>query len=287
MSEAIHLKTADGQTLAATAYHPATAPAGAVVIASALGVPQKVYGNFAAYLAERGLLALTFDYRGIADSRLNGIKGSDVRFADWGAQDIEAALAWLLAQTADTPLFLVGNSCGGQLFGLAPSSEKLAAAVFVAAQTAYWGNWPMPGRLQMGLMFNAVIPLLSLGNSFPARRIGMSSINAPAGATRQWARWGRLPRYLFDPRSGVDASRYTQLKLPVLAYGFDDDNFAPAAAIDALCRELPAADIERRQVNPANIDGKPIGHFGFFRDRHRDGLWQETAEWLEAVRRKA
>lgn len=283
-TEDLRLNTTDGQSLVATAYWPDNATVGAVVIASALGVPRKVYGGFAAYLAEQGFLALTFDYRGMGDSKLQGLAGSKVRFADWGAQDTEAAFAWALTQAPGKPLFLVGNSCGGQLFGLAPGSTQLAGAVFVAAQTAYWGNWPMPGRLQVGLMFNAMIPLLSLGNRFPARRLGMSTSDAPAGVTRQWARWGRLPRYLFDPRSGVDASRYTSLKLPILAYGFDDDSFAPAPAIEALCRELPQAQIERRQINPAEIGGKPIGHFGFFREHHREGLWRETLNWMENVR---
>jgi len=25
-----------------------------------------------------------------------------------------------------------------------------------------------------------------------------------------------------------------------------------------------------------------IGHFGFFRERFRDSLWRETADWLES-----
>lgn len=283
MIEAICLPTKDGQLLAATAHWPDASPLGAVVIASALGVPRKLYDAFAAFLARQGYLALTFDYRGIGDSLLNGISGGQIRLVDWGAQDTEAALTWVMKQVNDKPVFLTGNSCGGQLFGLAPSSTQLAGAVLVAAQTAYWGNWPMPGRLKMGLMFNVVIPLLSLGNEFPARRIGMSSINAPAGVTRQWARWGRLQRYLFDPRSGVDASRYQQLTLPILAWGFEDDNFAPAESIAALCQELPQAQIERRQVSPSDIGSMGIGHFGFFRENHRKALWEPTLHWMNAL----
>ncbi len=281
-TQELQLVTGDGQTLTATSFVPDSAPSASVVIASALGVPRRVYGRFAAWLAENGLAALTFDYRGISDSELEGIKGSEVRFADWGEQDIQAAFTWALDTHPDAPLFLVGNSCGGQLFGLAPGSKHLAGAVFVAAQTAYWKNWPLPGRLNMGLMFNAVIPLLSMGNTFPARRIGMSSVDAPAGVTRQWARWGRLPRYLFDPKSGIDAGLYRSLCLPVLAYGFDDDSFAPAEAIEALCRELPAAKIERRQISPAEAGGA-IGHFGFFRDKYRASLWQPTLDWLRDI----
>lgn len=280
--ENLTLTTEDGQSLAATVFTPSTVSRGSIVIASALGVPRKVYSRFAAWLASQDYTALTFDYRGIGDSTLQGLRGNEARFADWGAQDMEAAFAWALQTRPNVPLTLIGNSCGGQLFGLAPSSEKLASAVLVAGQTAYWRHWPMPGRLQMGLMFNAVIPALSLGQTFPARRIGMSSTNAPAGVTRQWARWGRLPRYLFDPNSGVDASRYTRLAIPVLAWGFDDDSFAPPAAIDALCHELTAARIERRQVNPRDVGGA-IGHFGFFREQYAQSLWQPTLDWLQAA----
>jgi predicted alpha/beta hydrolase len=27
---------------------------------------------------------------------------------------------------------------------------------------------------------------------------------------------------------------------------------------------------------------KSVGHFGFFRERFRDSLWRETADWLES-----
>ena len=279
--EELQLTTGDSQTLAASAFHPDKPAKGVIVIASALGVPRKIHGKFAAWLAENNFAALTFDYRGIGDSKLNGLKGHDVQFSDWGAQDIEAAYQWALSRYPDTPLIHVGNSCGGQLFGLAPSSTSLKAAILVAGQSAYWGHWPMPGRIQMGIMFNAVIPLLSMGKTFPARRLGMSSVNAPSGITRQWARWGRLPRYLFDKKSGLDTRRYTELNIPILAYGFDDDDFAPAASINALCREFTAASIERRQVNPKEHNGS-IGHFGFFKEKHCEGLWQPTLDWLQA-----
>src|SRR5438270_10059865 len=41
---------------------------GAVLIGSAMGVPRGFYGAFADYLAEGGLTALRFDYRGIGGS---------------------------------------------------------------------------------------------------------------------------------------------------------------------------------------------------------------------------
>jgi len=34
---------------------------------------------------------------------------------------------------------------------------------------------------------------------------------------------------------------------------------------------------------PRELGVKSIGHFGFFRERFRDSLWREAADWLETV----
>jgi predicted alpha/beta hydrolase len=33
-------------------------------------------------------------------------------------------------------------------------------------------------------------------------------------------------------------------------------------------------------VDPASHGGGKIGHFGFFRERFRNSLWRDAAEWL-------
>src|ERR1041385_3858142 len=98
----IQIDCADGFALRGTLFEGDTAgaingggPAGAVVIASAMGVPRRFYQNFARYLAERGFAAATFDYRGIGDSSDGPVRGARIRMEDWGRLDIDAALRWM------------------------------------------------------------------------------------------------------------------------------------------------------------------------------------------------
>ena len=54
----------NGHPLASHWYRPAGEPRGYLLIVPAMGVEQRFYAPFAAWLAERGYLAITFDYLG-------------------------------------------------------------------------------------------------------------------------------------------------------------------------------------------------------------------------------
>lgn len=78
MSRAQHraIDNGNGHILASHWYRPEGAPRGCALIAPAMGVEQRFYAAFAAWLAERGYLAVTFDYLGMGQSRSG-------RCADW------------------------------------------------------------------------------------------------------------------------------------------------------------------------------------------------------------
>lgn len=256
----------DGHRLAGD-YFRAEAPQARAIIAPAMGVPRGFYKRFAAWLADHGIDVATFDYRDAPGTAM----------ADWGRLDIEAVIDGC---GDDLPLFLIGHSCGGQLTGLAPSAGRLHGLVWVAAQSGYWGQWSGRGRAGMWLLGHLLIPALAHGRTFPARRLGLFPVDLPATVIAQWGRWMRHPRYLFDPACGLDTEACRRLALPALVHGFDDDGYAPAAAIDALLREYSSLTATRRQWAARS---QAIGHMGFFREPMRETLWQPTLEWLLAV----
>lgn len=172
-----------------------------MLIAPALGVPRRFYQPFAQFLADEGYDVLSIDYRGIGESGRDGDVGS-IRLADWGRLDVDAALRWLWENSQAPRRVLVGHSLGGQLPGLTPESEGLAALVLVGASCPDPRLYPLLPRLRMLLLWRVLTPLLSRNRPyFPARRIGFSSVDVPAGAMRDWARWGLSSDCLFDPRS--------------------------------------------------------------------------------------
>lgn len=278
------LECADGYPLSASLFKPDPADGAAgktIVIAPALGVPARFYAAYAEYLAGRGFTVLSFDYRGSGRSVNGPVRGRDIAMSDWGQLDIEAALAHAREGLRAKRLFLVGHSAGAQLPGLAPSSKYLDGMIAVAGSAPHLRHYPLKTWPLFALTWYLLGPLLSWRrDDFPARQTGLGSTPVATGVVAQWCRWARSRDYLFDAKHGLDTHRYAKLRLPVLSYGFADDGYATEPAINALLVHYPIADIEQRIV-PRSGNGT-IGHFGFFRDRQKESLWRQSAEWLEA-----
>lgn len=277
----VELHCADGRRLPGT-LHEAGAAHGVAVMAPALGVPRRFYDKFAAYLAPRGISTLTFDYRGVGEGEGSRAEDAAVDMEQWGRLDIAAALDFCAGRFPQLPLFHMGHSAGGQLMGLAHASEKLAGLVLVAANAPHASLWQGAARFRIVLLWYFLAPLLAAGRArFPMRRLGLSSVDVPAGVIRQWARWGRSRGYLFNPAHGHDTVRYRNLAMPALVLEFSDDvDFAPPPAVDALLAQMPKLKVTRRRATPAEAGVKSIGHLGFFKEALRDTLWRETADWI-------
>ncbi|CAJ0800035.1 hypothetical protein LMG7141_03764 [Ralstonia condita] len=289
-----HVRTADGWTLPVTVTGPGLGARGTVVICSALGVPRQFYAAFARALCLAGWRVVMFDYRGIGEALASG--PGMPRFADWGRLDIDAVLKWVHDTMVPEGcsgrcLVVLGHSAGGQLAGLAPHIVHADALVQVASSLADARLWPWRGvlaRLQFAWLLRVRIPLAvraARGACLPLSRIGMGPMAIPAAILEDWARFARQRGYLFAPRAGLDTARYARLAVPLLAWGFDDDAFAPARAIDALVDRYSAARVTRRQVGGAGLGAGGVGHMGFFRASSGAPCWRETVAWLDALDR--
>jgi predicted alpha/beta hydrolase len=273
----VELAARDGYRLGAALYRARTDGGRAVLVLPATGVPQEYYARFAEFLAARGFTALTFDYRGIGRSRVGDIRKLDARMRDWALLDVAAAFDFLKSVSAE--IFVVGHSFGGQVLGLLPAPERVRAALIVGSQSGYWKHWPLLGRAWMWPATHVALPLVSrLHGYFPGSRLGFGE-DLPAGVAIEWARWCRNPRYLVGDL-GAEAA-FARFAAPLRAYAISDDAFAPARAVRALLDLYPFAKREMIEIQPRNIGERSIGHFGFFRERFRDSLWREAADWLE------
>jgi len=278
----LRIDCADGVNLGATLFSPRLPNGSVVIIHSALATPRGFYAHFARFLASRDYTAVTYDYRGIGDSRTSAIRGRDIRMADWGIMDMEAVFVWALEALKPEKLFAVGHSAGGQLLGLSRHSQKLAGSVIVAAPSGYWRHYPMPDRFGVWTLWHLILPLATLaGDRVHTKAMRLAQVDVPGGVARQWAGWGRTPGYLFDPAHGLDIRQYPTLTMPVLAYSFSDDRIAPRTAVEALLKHYPNCDIEHVHMSPEEAGQPHIGHFGFFRQAARDSMWVEVAGWLD------
>jgi predicted alpha/beta hydrolase len=270
----------DRYPLAATVFTPVRAPSRVVLINSATAVPRKIYRAFATYLAEQGFAALTYDYRGVADSRPPSLKGFDARMRDWASLDVAGAIDHVRQVWPKLELAVVGHSFGGQAVGLVPNNNEISRALLVAAQAGYWRLCASPERYRIYVLMRFVIPLIAgvLGY-VPSARLGFGE-DLPNGVFREWCNWIMRPRYFFDDPTLDTTANFRRYRGALRAIGLDDDPWATAVAIDLLTSGFTGTQPERLQVHPRDIGARKIGHFGFFRPEHRDRLWRDAAEWL-------
>lgn len=280
----IRIDAGDGYPLAARLYEPAGETIAAVQINGATGVPQRYYAAYARYLARQGFAVLTYDYRGIGQSRSREWQGEAPRMLHWGERDLAATLDWLHARYPGLPLLAVGHSGGGWLSGLAANNHLLRAQFTVASQNGYWRHWP--ARLQpvlAGLWHLAMPAATRTFGKLPAALMGAE---LPAGVARDWARWCRHPQFITDERGRPLRAHFQswqgRLRLTALA---DDDFYAPQRAVRALAPLYASAQTEVVVCEPRRYGVRAIGHFGYFRAHMPQALWQEGADWLRAAAR--
>jgi len=252
-----------------------------VIINTGTGILRRYYDAFSQYLCENGFTVVTYDYRGIGDSRPQSLRGFAVTMQEWGQKDIASVIDWSQQKFQPTKLFIVGHSAGGQLVGFAANNHRIDAMVFVGAQNGYWGHWPLPQRWAYAGLWHLMPVLANIWGYLPSKYLGLGE-DLPCGVACEWAKWCRHPEYLFGYRHAFEISNYAKVTVPILAYSFADDSYAPKPAVDALLQKYSQARVVRRHITPAAVNAKTIGHFGFFRKTLRDTLWRETVTWLQS-----
>jgi len=281
----------DGYPLAATLFLPRGAKRHAVLINSATAVPRKLYRGFAGYLAQRGCAVLTYDYRGIGDSRprtWNGhgkpksLVGFRASMSDWAALDITAAVDWMRERYKALPFAYVGHSFGGQAFGLLPNNSEVSRALFIAAQAGYWKLMAAPERYRVYAMLNFVGSPLTRALGYMPGKAGLG-MDLPKDAFLQWVRWVMSPHYLFDDAKLEAIKNFPKYQGALCALCISDDPWATRPAVELLCSGFTAIKPEIITVTPADTGASRIGHMGFFRAEHRYSLWHGAAEWIEAT----
>jgi predicted alpha/beta hydrolase len=109
-----------------------------VVINSATSVRCRYYARFAAFLFGHGFDVITYDYRGIGESRPAPLRGFAAGWVDWGHLDCDAVLRFADAASPGRPVYVVAHSIGGFVLGLAGSNYLVRRVFTVGAQYAYW-----------------------------------------------------------------------------------------------------------------------------------------------------
>lgn len=251
-----------------------------VIINAATSVLCRYYSRFADYLFAQGFDVITYDYRGIGESRTGSLRGFKASWSDWGVLDFEAILQRVRREFPGQPIDVVAHSFGGCAAGLGASGAVIRRIVTVGAQFAYWRDYQAGTRLKMFTQWHVVMPLVTaLCGFFPGKRFGWLE-DTPAGVVRDWA--ASAPTYEHRP-SGRQLGElpFSRVSAQVLAISITDDPFGTVAAIERLLGYFTASERTHLRIAPQDIGEKEVGHFAFFRSQYQDTLWPIALAWLQ------
>lgn len=278
------VSTKDGFTLAAHRFAAHGNTKAVIVLPTAMGVKQDFYFPFAQFLAQQGFSVLTFDYRGsgasVPDRFRRSLRGFRANLFDW-AEDYNAAVRAAKAWHRHVPLLVIGHSLGGQLPGLLPDNHLIDGIITVAAGSGYWrDNVPQLKRF-VWLIWYLVAPVsTTLFGYFPGKKMKIVG-DLPKGVIFQWMQWCKNPHYVVDHKGQPIRSGYENLRVPLLAMSFTDDEMMSRRSIDSLHDFYRNAMVERRYIRPDDVRARRIGHFGFFRPEFQPTLWNQAVGWME------
>jgi len=280
--EPISFSARDGRSLGGLLLR-AIAPRGTVLMNAATGFRREFYLKFASYSAERGFHTLVYDYRGAGANAIQPLTEESARMSDWGMLDMPAALDALAARFPQLPLVTVGHSVGGQLIGCMYNHSRAQAHLLVATSTGYWRLHRAPFRYAALYWWKVHGPLMLRLHGYVPRGVFWRGDDLPRGVWLQWRRWCLNRSYFgIDLDGDLRGSDFGAVRAPILVLGFTDDPIATPRAVEALLSYYSNAPIERRWTRPADVGARAIGHHGFFAERHRDSLWREALDWIEA-----
>jgi predicted alpha/beta hydrolase len=273
------LTASDGTALQARIFEPVGPLRKPVLMAGGLGIAQRFYAPFSAWLAARGHCVMTFDVRGMGMSRQPGrgraLRGLNADMLTWARLDFAAAVRALSNHCGGEPVALVGHSLGLHHAAMAApaTQDRLCIAVSVAAGSGYWRDWAAPSRRKAPLMLHLAGPLLiPLLGYFPGRRLGMVG-DLPGPAARQWMRWCRHPEFAWGAQPDLVLPSLQSARFAIQAFSFTDDDAMTEACTRKLLAAMPHASSELHVVSPADVGMQSIGHVGAFRRSAESLLW--------------
>lgn len=265
------------------AFHAALSPAPpgeVIVIHPGAGILSMRYRHLAAFFAQSGIPALTYDYRGIGLSRPATLRRFEATVQDWAQYDCAAAISWLRQRYPAAQMTGIAHSIGALLVGGAHNAGEHARLVFIGGHTGYYGDYDARYRLPMKLLWHHFMPVLArVVGYFPGRRLGLGE-DLPAKIALQWAGrrspelrpTGALPG---DTRIHMMLDRCAALERPALVVSISDDAFATSAGVHRLMACYPRlSPLQYLQFTPADAGVRRIGHLGFFSRKAGSALWR-------------
>ena len=182
----LFLKTPDQFPLKITLFEPQVSNQKVLLLNAATGVKQTVYYSFAKFFQENGFTVITYDYRGIADSRPENLKNFEASMRIWGTVDFKTVTDFIVEKFPNYSRFCQEHTVGALIIGMKEDSKNFEKFIFVGNQDAYIGNLNLKVAITALLGFGIELPVLTtILGYFPANIFGLGA-DLPKGVAYDW-----------------------------------------------------------------------------------------------------
>ena len=275
------IDTSDGFKIAVTSFGENNATKKIIVISSAIGVKQTFYAKYATYLANKGYLVFTYDYRGIGDSKPKKLKDFEAHFTDWADKDFLGLTQYIEDCYPNHEKFLIGHSIGGIMIGLTRAYKVYDKIVTIGSQYGYIKNFHQKDKPKVNFFFRIAIPILSaFYGFFPSQKVGMGE-PIPIGIAKDWRKL-ILNETSILGYADETQNLYDEITKPVLIISLDDDFMATPKSVDLFAQfVLKNAKKKRLNIIPKEYGLNEIGHLDFFREKNKTEIWHIPLDYIE------
>ena len=234
-----------------------------VLILPAMGVRASFYKDFAEELANKGMHAVTADWRGFGESNVKISRNNNHGYKEL-IEELSQMMDLLSKHFPNAKKFILGHSLGGQVGALYASKNpgKLDGLILVASCMVYYRVWgSRAGQVQIA---GRVFPILSaLFGYFPGHKIGFAGKEA-RGVIKDWCRNALKGIYRPDGDDFDYETALKELNIPVLSISFDKDSLALKSACQALYQKLnPESPVKHVHLTEENTKLRPLNHFAW------------------------
>ena len=270
----LFLKTSDHNLISVTVFEPQNPNGKLLLINSATGVKQQVYFSFAKHFAENGFTAITYDYRGIGDSKPKKMNGFHATMRIWGTDDFKTVTDFIKKNYQNHQKFCLGHSVGALIIGMNENAHIFDKFIFVATQDAYIGNLKANIAASAVLGFGIAVPLTTkFFGYFPAHRFGLGE-SLPKGVAYDWRTLILNKKSTSRLYEKIATHFSKDLKQETFIIHAEDDPWVTMKGMENLMNNVyPHLKKTYREIKVSDSEKGEIGHINFFRSFNKS-LWK-------------
>lgn len=276
------LTTSDHIPLSVKIFEPKISNGKLLLINSATGVKQQIYFSFAKYLIENGFTVITYDYRGIGESKPQIMKGFNASMRIWGTEDFKTITNFINENYSTHRKFCLGHSVGALILGMNDYSKNFEKFIFVGTQDAYIGNLTFSVAATALLGFGIALPVMThFFGYFPAHRFGLGE-SLPKGVAFDWQTLILNKKSTSRLYKKIGSNSIKELTQNVFIIHAEDDTWVTEKGMRNLLKNVyPNLKTTYREIKICESEKGEIGHVNFFRSFNKN-LWKIVLNELQS-----